>query len=115
MPPPLWIEQILHNIVSNAIQAQCENAPGSAWITLHATSDDVGMTLTLADGGPGLTPQALQQVFMPFFTTRAHGIGLGMALADTLVQRLNGKIEVANVAGQGARFTLWFPLTTQVE
>jgi len=113
--PPLWIEQILHNIVSNAIQAQCENAPGSAWITLHATSDDVGMTLTLADGGPGLTSQALQQVFMPFFTTRAHGIGLGMALADTLVQRLNGKIEVANVAGQGARFTLWFPLTTQVE
>ncbi|WP_240355159.1 hypothetical protein [Pectobacterium brasiliense] len=42
----------------------------------------------------------MQQVFMPFFTTRANGIGLEMALTDTLIQRLNGTIEVSNSTGR---------------
>lgn len=108
--PPLWIEQILHNIASNAIQAQENNAVGTAWINLAATATDEGIALTLTDGGPGLSEQALQHVFMPFFTTRAQGIGLGMALTDTLIQRLNGTIEATNIVGQGACFRLWLPI-----
>ena len=111
--PPLWIEQILHNIANNALQAQRHNAAGTAWIRLEASIRNGGITLKLSDGGPGLSEQALQRVFMPFFTTRPNGIGLGMALTDTLVQRLNGTIEVANIAGQGACFTLWLPLPHQ--
>ncbi|ATF93983.1 sensor histidine kinase [Cedecea neteri] len=105
--PPLWVEQILHNIASNAIQAQTS---GAGWIHLDATIENQGIALTLTDGGPGLSPEALEQVFIPFFTTRAQGVGLGMALADTLVQRLNGTIEVSNMPGGGACFRLWFPL-----
>ncbi|WP_162821653.1 ATP-binding protein, partial [Klebsiella pneumoniae] len=108
--PPLWVEQILHNIVSNAIQAQSTNVPGSAWIHLQAERVNNGIALTLTDGGPGLTSEALEQVFIPFYTTRTDGVGLGMALADTLVQRLNGTIEASNITGQGACFRLWFPL-----
>lgn len=53
---------------------------------------------------------------MPFFTTRAAGIGLGMALTETLIQRLNGSINVCNIAGQGgASFTLWLPVHPQEE
>lgn len=107
--PPLWIEQIMHNIVNNALQAQLGNAVGTAWIRLEAGAADNGIALTITDGGPGLSEQALQQVFMPFFTTRANGIGLGMALTDTLIQRLNGAIEASNSAGQGACFRLWLP------
>ncbi|WP_227319054.1 sensor histidine kinase [Cedecea davisae] len=105
--PPLWIEQILHNIVSNAIQAQ---TGGSGWVHLKIEAENNGIVLTLSDGGPGLSPEALEHVFIPFFTTRAGGIGLGMALTDTLVQRLNGTIEASNIPGQGACFRLWFPL-----
>ncbi|QGH59967.1 sensor histidine kinase [Serratia proteamaculans] len=111
--PPLWIEQILHNIASNAIQAQENNVTGTAWISLEASVIDEGISLTLTDGGPGLTEQALQQVFMPFFTTRPQGIGLGMALTDTLIQRLNGTIEASNISGKGACFRLWLPIPSQ--
>ena len=111
--PPLWVEQILHNIVSNAIQAQSTNVPGSAWIHLQAVRVNNGIALTLTDGGPGLSSEALEQVFIPFYTTRTDGVGLGMALTDTLVQRLNGKIEASNITGQGACFRLWFPLRNE--
>lgn len=111
--PPLWIEQILHNIVHNALQAQRQNKAGTAWIRLEAAALNGGIRLSISDGGPGLSVPALQQVFMPFFTTRPNGIGLGMALTDTLIQRLNGTIDVANIAGQGACFTLWLPATHQ--
>lgn len=111
--PPLWIEQILHNIASNAIQAQSADPPGSAWLHLHAEQMNNGIALTLTDGGPGLSPEALEQVFMPFYTTRADGVGLGMALTDTLVQRLNGTIDASNIPGRGACFRLWFPLLSE--
>lgn len=110
---PLWIEQIFHNILSNAIQAQQHNHSASAWVAIGAEYSDQGVTLIITDGGPGLSEQALQQVFIPFFTTRQEGLGLGMALTETLVQRLNGNIKVENIAGQGACFTLWFPFNTQ--
>lgn len=109
--PPLWIEQILHNITNNALQAEYHDAPGTAWIRLEAAALNGGIMLKLSDGGPGLSEPALQQVFMPFFTTRPNGIGLGMALTDTLVQRLNGTIEVANILRQSACFTLWLLCT----
>jgi signal transduction histidine kinase len=111
--PPLWIEQILHNIANNALQAQQHNAAGTAWIRMEAVAVNGGITIKLSDGGPGLSEAALQQVFMPFFTTRSNGIGLGMALTDTLVQRLNGTIGVTNIVGQGACFTLWLPIAHQ--
>ncbi|HEY3986489.1 sensor histidine kinase [Cedecea sp.] len=108
--PPLWVEQILHNIVNNAVQAQ---TGGSGWIHLQASAENNGIVLMLTDGGPGLSPEALEHVFIPFFTTRARGIGLGMALTDTLVQRLNGTIEASNIPGRGACFRLWFPLNSE--
>ncbi|RJL50524.1 sensor histidine kinase [Pectobacterium carotovorum] len=111
--PPLWIEQILHNIVNNALQAQLSNSLGTAWVTLEADATGNGITLIITDGGPGLSEQALQQVFMPFFTTRANGIGLGMALTDTLIQRLNGTIEAFNSTSQGACFRIWLPIPSQ--
>lgn len=111
--PPLWVEQILHNIASNALQAQSANAPGTAWIHLEAEQTNDGIALTLTDGGSGLSPEALEQIFIPFYTTRADGVGLGMALTDTLVQRLNGTIAASNIPGQGACLRLWFPLQTE--
>lgn len=109
---PLYLEQILHNLLSNAIQAQRELTTGDAWVAIAALVASDGITIEVSDGGPGLSDQALEQVFMPFFTTREQGLGLGMALTETLVQRLNGTITARNIAGQGACFTVWLPLRT---
>jgi signal transduction histidine kinase len=111
MASPLGIEQILHNLLSNAIQAQQQAEKG--WVSVHASQTATSIILTVKDGGPGLTDQALEQVFMPFFTTRKDGLGLGMALTETLVQRLNGSIVAENIPHGGACFTLTFPLAQQ--
>ncbi|BCG09742.1 sensor histidine kinase [Buttiauxella agrestis] len=108
---PLGIEQIFHNLLNNAIQAQQKTE--KAWVTIHASQTADSIILTVTDGGQGLSEQALEQVFMPFFTTRKDGLGLGMALTETLVQRLNGSIQAQNSASGGACFTLVFPLTQQ--
>ncbi|KEY57532.1 sensor histidine kinase [Serratia sp. DD3] len=110
---PLWVEQIIQNIVANAIQAQQNNPPGSSWVAIDASYSEQGIELVITDGGPGLSAQALRQVFIPFFTTREEGLGLGMALTETLVQRLNGNIKAENRLGQGACFTLWFPFNSR--
>lgn len=109
---PLYIEQILHNLLSNAIQAQQGMTTGEAWVAIAARQERDGVSIEVSDGGPGLSEQALEQVFMPFFTTREQGLGLGMALTETLVQRLNGTINVRNITGKGACFTVWLPLKT---
>lgn len=60
---PLQVEQIFHNIVTNAIQAQQHHKPGKAWVAIDAEYSDLAIRLTLTDGGPGLSEQALQQMF----------------------------------------------------
>lgn len=115
LPPliasPLGVEQIFHNLLNNAIQAQQQT--GKGWVSVDASQNASSIILTVKDGGPGLTEQALEQVFMPFFTTRKDGLGLGMALTETLVQRLNGTIVAENSPNGGACFTLIFPLIQQ--
>ncbi|WBM69005.1 ATP-binding protein [Buttiauxella sp. WJP83] len=108
MASPLGIEQIFHNLLNNAVQAQQQT--DKAWVTASASQTESHIILTVTDGGPGLSEQALQQVFMPFFTTKKEGLGLGMALTETLVQRYNGSIQADNSATGGACFTLIFPL-----
>lgn len=113
MASPLGIEQIFHNLLNNAIQAQQQMPQENAWVAVNASKTADSIVLTVTDGGPGLTEQALEQVFMPFFTTRKDGLGLGMALTETLVQRLNGSIQAQNSATGGACFTVTFPLSQQ--
>jgi signal transduction histidine kinase len=107
----LCVEQILHNLLSNAIQAQ-HNTP-QPWVEIQIREVGSTLVLTITDGGPGLSEQALQHVFMPFFTTRQEGLGLGMALTETLVHRLSGSISAENSASGGARFTVTFPLASE--
>jgi signal transduction histidine kinase len=110
---PLAVEQILHNLLSNAIYAQQGTPDGKAWVAIEAGQQSENLVVSITDGGPGLSEQGLLQVFMPFFTTRAEGLGLGMALTETLVQRYGGSIAAANSATGGACFTLTFPLLGQ--
>jgi signal transduction histidine kinase len=107
----LCVEQILHNLLSNAIQAQ-HNTP-QPWVEIQIREVGSTLVLTITDGGPGLSEQALQHVFMPFFTTRQEGLGLGMALTETLVHRLSGSISAENSASGGACFTVKFPLASE--
>ncbi|MRS88657.1 two-component sensor histidine kinase [Enterobacteriaceae bacterium RIT714] len=100
----LWLEQVLHNLLSNAIQAQQDHPRG--WV--HISSERKGdMTaITIADGGPGFSPEALQNAFMPFYSGRKEGIGLGMTLTESLMIRMNGSITLGNRPQGGAQIVL---------
>ncbi|WP_140411640.1 ATP-binding protein, partial [Escherichia coli] len=64
----------------------------------------------IEDNGVGLNQQQLDNLFTPFYTTRESGLGLGLTLCETLVQRMGGDIKAGNNEHRGACFTLTFPL-----
>lgn len=100
----LWLEQVLHNLLSNAIQAQQECAQG--WVKITSEKRENWIYITLTDGGPGFSPEALQNAFMPFYSGRTEGIGLGMTLTESLMTRMNGTITLGNAPQGGAQVRL---------
>lgn len=104
MADGLWLEQVLHNLLSNAIQAQQDIPRG--WVRIESQKRERDIEITLTDGGPGFSPEALQHAFMPFYSGRKEGIGLGMTLTESLMTRMNGSIALDNAPGGGARIRL---------
>ena len=100
----LWLEQVLHNLLSNAIQSQQECAQG--WVKITSEKRENWIYITLTDGGPGFSPDALQNAFMPFYSGRTEGIGLGMTLTESLMTRMNGSITLGNAPQGGAQVRL---------
>ncbi|EWG65303.1 MULTISPECIES: sensor histidine kinase [unclassified Enterobacter] len=100
----LWLEQVLHNLLSNAIQAQQASAAG--WVKIESHKNARGILITVTDGGPGFSPEALQNAFMPFYSGREEGIGLGMTLTESLMTRMNGSITLGNAPQGGAQIKL---------
>ncbi|HHL2500335.1 TPA: sensor histidine kinase [Yersinia enterocolitica] len=105
---PLWLEQVFHNLLSNAIQAIQHTPTPVVAFTVNITAKQ--WVIQIEDNGPGLTHQQLDSLFTPFYTTRESGLGLGLTLCETLVQRMGGDIKAGNNEHGGACFTLTFPL-----
>lgn len=101
------LRQILANLVANALDALSEKAPPRRiWLTTHQTPEWV--ILSLRDNGPGFSAQALAHAREPFFTTKtsAKGLGLGLAICDTLLRALGGHLELGNHPDGGALLQL---------
>ena len=62
-----------------------------------------------SDNGPGISPEIMQSIFIPFFTTKPKGSGLGLAICQRMVRDAGGEIEVRSRSGQGAIFTVVLP------
>lgn len=111
----LWVQagetrlrQILSNLLANALDALIERAP-TRRIWLRAERQDDGVLLTLRDNGPGFSAAALERAREPFFTTKtsAQGLGLGLAICDTLTRALGGELTLANHPDGGAQLSLY--------
>jgi two-component system C4-dicarboxylate transport sensor histidine kinase DctB len=110
----LWVQagetrlrQVLGNLLANALDALSE-VPQPRRIWLSAERHAAGIDLHLRDNGPGFSADALQRAREPFFTTKtsAQGLGLGLAICDTLMRALGGELLFANHAEGGAVLTL---------
>jgi signal transduction histidine kinase len=103
------LEQVLHNILDNALAAG--SPPVEVEIRAAATELDgqPALRIAVADNGPGIAPEQRYQVFDPFFTTKAKGTGLGMAIAKRIVEAHGGRISVGDSEGPGAVFLITLP------
>jgi PAS domain S-box-containing protein len=119
LPPvyvdPRQIEQVLTNLVVNACQAMPEG--GSLTLRaelvrepLAAGPEPSGVALQVVDTGTGISPENIKKLFEPLFTTKAKGIGLGLAVSKKLIEANGGRIEVQSEPGKGSTFTAWLPL-----
>lgn len=106
------LEQVLVNLVQNALHAVQDQPRGRRVIELacrHTEQGDQGLRISVADQGPGIPPEQLDQVFAPFFTTRPEGLGLGLSICRTIVEAHGGFVAVENRAGGGAIFSFTLP------
>lgn len=105
------LRQVVLNLIVNAIQA----CPGRGHVVVSARAEVCGggvdgICVQVSDDGPGMTAEVARRVFEPFFTTRAEGTGLGLALARRIVAEHGGRLELETQAGQGATFSVYLPV-----
>jgi signal transduction histidine kinase len=110
---PVALEQIVHNLAANAMQALEEVPADERRIVLAAGRDGDRAVLAVRDSGRGIAPEALPHVFEPFFTSRPDGLGLGLSLCESLTRAMQGSLTARNVMPRGAEFRLSLPLATQ--
>lgn len=104
---PEHIRQVLLNLFQNAVQALGER-PGTLTLVSRIRSPQF-VELTMKDTGPGISAESLDQIFVPFFSTKPKGTGLGLAISQRIAQDAGGSIEVRSEEGKGSTFTMLLP------
>lgn len=100
------IEQVLINLIKNAFPAL--EGTEEAFIELSAELKSEGMVIYVRDNGEGIEPDLLSQIFVPFFTTRKSGTGIGLSLSKNIMKSHQGDLKVQSAPGQGTLFSLCF-------
>lgn len=103
---PAQVQQVLLNLLLNAIQA----LDGEGQVRVELAAKPGFAVVRVKDTGHGIPPQALPNIFRPFFTTKGGGTGLGLSLARRIVEDQGGAIVVSSTLGQGSEFTVELPL-----
>ncbi len=100
------LKQVFVNLVSNAVQSM--DGVGGA-LRLSAWRDREYVYVSVADNGPGMTPDIMEKVFDPFFSTRDAGTGLGLTIVHRIIDQHGGRIEMVSRPGKGTTFTVVLP------
>ena len=116
---PEQLRQVLMNLMRNAAQAM--KGRGLVNVTTRVrfgrgstrsgqgSSDEPFVELTVTDNGPGISQKVLENIFLPFFTTKDKGTGLGLAISQRIVQNAGGRIDVRSYEGKGSTFAVILP------
>jgi hypothetical protein len=112
--PPVWIDikqiqQVFFNIIINAIQAMPEGGLLTLATDRVKQGDDEFVRVTIRDTGKGISADLLVKIFVPFFTTKTQGTGLGLPICRQLVEHNHGIIEVESSLQQGTTFSILLP------
>jgi nitrogen fixation/metabolism regulation signal transduction histidine kinase len=104
---PDLVDQVIINLVLNAIDAVKERQEPHVGLRAYAREDGK-VIIEVNDNGHGITPDIMDKIFMPFFTSKKHGSGIGLSLSRQIMSLHKGNISVRSVPGEGTVFTLVF-------
>lgn len=112
LPPvlgdPVQLQQVLLNLVLNAVDAASSSADDRK-VTLRTALSDGMVELSVSDTGPGLPPTTQQHLFEPFFSSKPDGLGLGLVIVRSIVERHHGRVRATNHGSGGAVFRIELP------
>jgi len=100
------IQQVIINIVKNAIEAIGENG----FVNVFCQGSDSNILITIRDNGPGIPLENISKIFDPFFTTKKSGVGLGLVISYQIIKEHGGEISVKSHPGKGTTFLIKLPL-----
>ena len=110
----LRIQHVLFTLVQNALEAPTRSGE-SPDVRIDLNGDRYGVCVAVEDRGLGIPDEAREQLFRPFFTTKAHGTGLGLASSRAIAELHEGSLDAENIAGGGTRFCLRLPACVENE
>ena len=115
------LRQVLINLIRNAVQAM--SGQGEVVVSIApqwgkrgeptGASSPEWVVITVADSGPGISPEVRQNLFVPFVTTKERGSGLGLAISQRIVEEMEGRIEVDSRPGHGSTFSVFLPVESR--
>lgn len=110
---PSLLQQVLLNLINNAIDAHEGKPYGTISIGTRTDSSRHGVEITVGDTGSGISPENMEKIFDPFFTTKAvgKGTGLGLSITYSAITGLGGDISVKSAIGKGTQFTIFLPFS----
>jgi len=113
---PVQLEQVLVNLIRNAIEAMQEVDPPQRRLTVRTfrPSEDL-VAATVSDTGPGMDAQTMSRAFEPFYTTKNNGLGIGLSISRSIVESHRGHLSVASEPNHGCEFTFTLPASPPVE
>jgi signal transduction histidine kinase len=107
-----YLRQVFENLVRNAREAMAErDQTPRLWVSVSRGGGQA--EVRVMDNGPGIAPEKLQEIFQPFVSTKAKGMGLGLAICREIVEGHGGRLDVESTPGKGTTFTVTLPLHTE--
>ena len=97
--------RLLNNLISNAIEA-VEEADKKEPVNITAYENDTQVIIAINDKGVGISEDKLNRIFEPRFTTKRHGLGLGLAMAKSIAEQASGRVWAQSKEGEGSTFYL---------
>jgi C4-dicarboxylate-specific signal transduction histidine kinase len=107
------LQQVVLNLVINAIEAMSGAIDGPRNLTIRTMSDATHAVIAVQDSGPGLNPATIDRIFEPYYTTKTNGLGVGLSICRSIIESHRGRLRATQNQDRGATFSISLPLGTR--